>query len=188
MKLRVPLRTNVSANDVDNAFTDNGWPVDRAVVDDVGDPIFKRWHAGEATTVHYIRDSNVGVDYILVAGERAADTARAVHRQLSSWSTEDILAYAEWASVREDLVIVLHLIGLIGGDEFDAALYRHLERGATHGDPEVRRAAMLAASYLRWPEVATMVLGVFRADPAHEVRSAASAVLPPDVVKLDGPG
>jgi hypothetical protein len=178
VKVRIPLRSDVSADDVDNAFNDNDWAQVQAVVDDAGKPIFKRWSADAATSVHYICDGNVRVDYILVAGDGADATARQINRQLNSWSSKDIKAYAEWASAREDLVIVLHLIGLIGSDSFDPDLYRHLERGAAHQDPAVRRAAMLAASYLHWPEVAAMAHGVAANDPEHDVRVAASALLP----------
>ena len=183
MKVRVPLLVEVSADDVDNAINDNEWTVEQAVVDDIGKPIFKRWSLEDGTAVQYICDGNVDVAYILVSGERAEATAKHVNKQLSSWSIKDIRAYAKWASAREDMVIALHLIGLIGSDEFDGELYGHLERGFTHEDPQVRKAAVLAASYLHWPQVTTMAHQLATADPEDDVREAAAELVPPHLLE-----
>ena len=129
----------------------------------------------DASTVHYIEDSYIKVRYALTRGPQADALVGEV---------TDLFAYAPDDAVREaaedDDEGLQHIVSwmlsatALGDQAGHAWLSGLIEKRLAHDASAVRRAALVAASWLEWPDFRATVERMAQTDPAPDVRQDAA--------------
>ncbi|MBV9883213.1 MAG: HEAT repeat domain-containing protein [Sphingomonadaceae bacterium] len=127
------------------------------------------------STVHYIEDQFVKVRYVFIRGPEADELAEQVMDIFDHAPDASLLAAAE--KDREDLQTMVNwmLSATVLGDQAGhERLVALIEKRLAHEDPGVRRIALLAASWLEWPDFRATIERMAEADPDEDVRADAA--------------
>ncbi|MFJ8622356.1 HEAT repeat domain-containing protein [Kitasatospora sp. NPDC093550] len=174
---RLVLKPEFSEHDFKLVVWDLFWDVvdlgrkeDGAVVDSWLTP------GGEAE-VHYVDDRNIGVRYVTIRGDGAADAEAELRPRCRVWALDEALAALHRAADRNDKLIALYATALTADDPEDRSVVEALADAARDDDPAVRQAVVLATGYLPWPGLVAVVEELSRTDPVEHVRHNARVLL-----------
>lgn len=125
-------------------------------------------------TIHYVEDQFVRVRYVLVRGPDARALAEAIRERYDYIDEGTLLELAETDS--DDLQTIvdgLMSVTVLGDQVGHARLARLVEKRLAHENKAVRRAALIAVSWLEWPDFRATVERLARHDPAKDAREDA---------------
>jgi hypothetical protein len=105
------------------------------------------------TTVAYIKNHQLRVDYVLILGPQSASIRAALEKVLSHYDHDNVYDRAASDPDLDERVRALFHLALARGSEADARVLRLLGEFLHHKVDGMRRAGVLAAAYLSWPEV-----------------------------------
>ena len=140
-----------------------------------------RWRL-DGTVVRLFEESALHVDQLGVRGERCDEVANALARALPVYVPDDVPRLFDGSKGVRDLEYALGVLGALALPEPDGTLVDVLRRGLRHADPDVRHAALVAASVPAW-SVVRMDVERLTLDDDDDVRAMAPLVLR----ALDGP-
>ena len=130
--------------------------------------------AAATTTIHYVEDSYIKVRYAVVRGPQADPFAEDLMERVAYAPVEVVLEAAEDESEGLQHVISWMLSATALADQAGhARLVRLIEARLRHGNAAVRRVALVAATWLEWPDFRATVERLASDDPDQDVRSQA---------------
>ncbi|MBB2924841.1 hypothetical protein [Cellulomonas cellasea] len=143
-------RWDVSWDDIDEAVEGLGG-VRAAAPDDDGDDDDERveWRL-DGAEVRLFVDSALHVDQIGVTGERRDEVAGVLEQVVPVHRADEVPGMFDEAEGVGDLTRALGVLAALAPADPDPALVEVLRRGLQHDDPDVRHAALVAASVPAW--------------------------------------
>jgi hypothetical protein len=128
-----------------------------------------------STTVHYIEDSYIKVRYALTRGPQADAVATEVTEYFGHIPDDSVLEAAEDESEGPQYLVGWLMSATALGDQAGHERLRALiEKRLAHENSGVRRAALISASWLEWPDFRATVERMAKEDPAKDVREDAA--------------
>ena len=179
-RIKIAVQPAVSMDDLDLLAWRDNWDMVDLLTRTPERPREVIYAAGDDVHVHYIEDYVLGVDYIVLEGERAAKVAATIRTKLDTLGLDEIVAQLAAAKDRAQKVQALHVLAAAAPREYDPAVFETITRALRDSDPEVRFAAALATAYAEWRE--------FRAPLADVAMHDTDVVVRREVgLLLDGP-
>jgi hypothetical protein len=127
------------------------------------------------TEIHYAEDLIVMVRYVLARGSDISGTVKEIRDNLPTESDEAILAAAEAdTDDLQDMIDWLLSATVLGDQVGHDRLVRLVEKRLSHPNSGVRRAAIIAVSWLEWPDFRSLVEKLAKEDSAEDVRADAA--------------
>jgi hypothetical protein len=108
------------------------------------------------TTISYVEDHFVMVRYLVIRGKELEKARRLVETTFDCYDDEEIIDNAENAKDAQAQVDWLMLVTVIGPQLEKPRFVKLIKKRLSSKEAPVRRAALIAVSWLEWPE--------FRAD------------------------
>jgi hypothetical protein len=176
-QIRVPLKENVNINDVDTLAWREEWNIQASIPRTRDNPYEVIFTAEDGTSIHYIEDFLLGVNYLLLEGEDPAPTAERILGKLPTYSIDEIQRLVERCRTRDEQIRAIYLAAAATTPRFDASLYRLFEITLASNNPEVRSAAILGMGYAAWPAFKALLQPIEATDPDARVREDARAML-----------
>lgn len=177
-KIRVVLRPEVTLDDIEEAALDLDWLFLRNWPASEERPYEDLWvDRDEQTSIHYIDDHLVSVQYLLISGPDARTVETEAREALSTCGPADATNAWQHASTRAERVEAVYLLALATDPADYTSAAELLRAAASDGDPEVRRAVILAATYVGWPELRAVLAELEERDPDESVRRDARFAL-----------
>jgi hypothetical protein len=130
----------------------------------------------DGARVRLFEDSALHVDQLGVSGERREEVADALAAAVPVHGPDDVPGLFDEAEGVGDLEHALGVLAVLATSEPDPTLVEVLRRGLRHEDPDVRHAALVAASVPAWSVVREDVERLTQDEDA-DVRAMAPLVL-----------
>jgi hypothetical protein len=138
--------------------------------------IYRAGKDGEST-VHYIEDQFVKVRYALARGPDASALAKTITDLFPHGPDDRVLAAAEDDSQSPQYSVDwLMSATVLGNQAGHARLRKLIEKRLAHENPGVRRAALIAVSWLEWPDFRSTVDRMAKEDQNPETREIAAGL------------
>jgi hypothetical protein len=174
---RVLPKQSVSRDDATHLARRNGWQYHDMFLADGDQPFEKVWLTEDgATSVHWIEDPILELNYFAVDGEGRDEVVAELREDLDVYDREALRALVEGATEWFDLLPALHHVAAAAPPEFDQELFEWLDRGLTHEEPAVRKMAAILTAYPGWPELRAPLERLLE-DEDEEVRTVAEQML-----------
>lgn len=129
------------------------------------------------TSIHYMEDFLIEVNYILAKGKDANEVIEQVRASLATYSEDDVRVMWEQATSPKQKVRAIYFAAIAAPQKYDPESFRFFERAFTDPDGEVRMAAIVASGYLGWPELKEILQQLTEGDPDADVRKNAQLML-----------
>ena len=176
---RLILSPDVPIDALEGAAERAGW---EKVMDDPRDgnrPHRVAWEGPwEDLRVYYIDDHLIGVPYLIVRGPDSERALEDVMETLPSHTLDPAIMNALAARESEDKKTAIRRIGVLSGAaEPDPAVLALFDAAFIDPDPEVRRAAIGAATYPAWREFEPRLEILVEHDEDESVRDLAQRAL-----------
>jgi hypothetical protein len=172
---RMVLRQNATRDDVDDAVLRCGWQLTNVLPASAERPRQLIYATRDGRTVYLIDDVRLGVTYLAVTGEGAAELLRSVEG-LSILRGEPLTAAQLEGAV--DLLALRRGVAVpaLSLESPSQEVVEAFERALEHADPQVRAIALTAASYALWPELRAVIERVRDGDSEAALRKTAATV------------
>jgi hypothetical protein len=161
--------------------TELGWDLDWVFEDLVGgdgQPEEKIWLTeDERSSIHFIEDHVLNVNYIAVEGEKKEKIAAQIRARLRALDMDDLERLFDEAEDADDWIAAIYRVAASTSGTCDAELLSFYRRALEHDDPEVRRAAIYAMAYPAWKEFRPILEETKAKDPDPRVRDYAAEML-----------
>jgi hypothetical protein len=110
----------------------------------------------EANWIHYVDDHKLHVKYMLLIGPRASEFEQVLRDDVQNWRTEMILDRARQPNLpRKDRREVLYHLAIDTVERgFDQEVFDIYSKALHDSDSFIRKAAVIGASILGWPQFA----------------------------------
>jgi hypothetical protein len=150
---RVVLKEHVGEAEMNRLAAREGW-IFGGEIDRTEEAPFERfWRTADgAASIHYVEDWIIGLVYVVADAPDPAPLAESIRAALDGWSLADAVRMFGRARTLEEKADALYHLGAMAPAEMDPEVFAVFEHAFADPDPEVRRAAVLAAFYTRWPE------------------------------------
>jgi hypothetical protein len=166
-RVKIALRPTVRMDDIDLLAWRDDWDlVD--LLDETDKHPRQVIYSARGSVIHYIEDTVLGRDYVVVEGPRGTTTADTIRTKLDTLSLDEVLAQLAAARDGAQKVAALHLLAAAAPYAHDRAVFDAIADAFHDRDPEVRIATALATDYVLY----AMVDAFRDCDP--EVRFAAA--------------
>lgn len=126
------------------------------------------------TSVHYIEDNFINLDYVMVLGENYKLVAPLITEHVRVVPRSEVIQYAKDAQTWEEMAYAVEGVAATASSEFDTELFGIIGRAIHHDNEEVRHAALRAIAYVEWHECANLILELAAHDPNNEIKSNAA--------------
>jgi hypothetical protein len=109
----------------------------------------------EANWMHFVEDFKIKIKYMLLIGPRAEEFEQLLRATVSNWPRDQILERAHKPKSRADRCKILYVLAIDTIERgFDQETFGIYSNALADSDSLIRKAAVLGASYLRWPQLA----------------------------------
>jgi hypothetical protein len=107
----------------------------------------------QQTSIHYIEDFLINVNYILAKDQEAEKVIEQVRSVLPTYNWQDIQAKWTQAGNTGERVQSIYYAAIVAPQTFDQAVMDFFEVAPSHSDTDVRLAVIVATGYLGWSEL-----------------------------------
>jgi hypothetical protein len=169
------LRDEVTRDDLDDAAVRRGWQLSNVLPASSERPaqiIFA--DVGLDSFLYVVDERRLGVMYLTASGADAAAMMACARAELSCYAADDHveLLDGDVAQVKRGLaLLVMH------ADTARADAVRCLSAALRHAKPDVRSAALTAASYALWSELRPVLAEIAIKDEVSALRAAAGQLV-----------
>jgi hypothetical protein len=175
---RLVPEPTITRDDVSGLAHEHGWTFQELYAADEEGPFEKVWLAPDgATTIHWIEDPVIAVDYLVIGGHDEVRVAQQISDQVPTLTREDMRRLMHSAGSWDEMVRAVGYVAATAPSQFDPEVFGWLERGLRHENPDVRRVAVAATAYPGWPELRAPLRAVAESDPEPDLRESATALL-----------
>lgn len=175
-QIRVPLK-DVTIDDVDTLAWREDWSFQASIPRTQDNPYEVIFTAEDGTSIHYIEDFLLGVNYLLLEGEEPGPLAEDIRKKLPTYSVDETKRLVAQGKTRDELIGAIYLAAAATSPRFDESLFKLFEIALESDDPDVRSAAILGMGYAAWPEFKALLRRIEATDPDSRVRGDARAML-----------
>jgi hypothetical protein len=106
--------------------------------------------------------------YLVISGPAEDKVAQQLRDGLEVFELSSIQRLASPELNATEAVALVNATVLMAPDKFDPQFFEHLAAALRHPEPEVRRAAVFAITYLPWRQFRDLLLELERQDPTIE--------------------
>lgn len=174
--IRLALRNGTKGREQIEALAyDQDWFLDEVVQASDDAPFELVYLVGDGkTSVHYIQDEIIGLDYIFIRGDECEAIAELVRSRVDTIAVKDAIDFARNNTDREFVVNASYILGATGSSTFNQDVFDLLTGFLKHDVADARHGALLAIGYLEWPEFIPHFKPLFD-DPDETVRDVAKS-------------
>lgn len=129
----------------------------------------------DEAVIHYVDDIPIGVRYFVV--NDGADWEERIRAALPTMREEDVLDRARGARTDAERIAATFLLALIAPPVRQEPFFSELKASLLHDSTDVRHAAILAAGYTTWPDLAEILQRLRDDDASPRVRERARLML-----------
>jgi hypothetical protein len=171
----------------------NGWPLLATFEEDPEQGTVHEliWAVDPAVSLHYAEDRLTQSAYVLASGASRADVDRLGRRlgeELETIPLQELLRDCDESREPREIGRAVTRLTLGAPRDFDAAVFRRVERVLAHEDPDVRRMGVWAVSFMPWPEYRPLLAEMADGDADPEVRDTAADLVAAYRVGREGDG
>jgi hypothetical protein len=168
----------VTLNDFLTATDDYDW---RLVGGTLAQPGIPEEHIlqtpDEQSTIHWIKDLRIGVNYIAITGEHRDELAQQLRKVLPIYTDEEIHREPISAvSIHDHMKAIYHL-ALIAPDECDEGILKLFEKYLRDPERKIRVAAVISISYIGWLEFLHLLQPIAANEPDEVLRQDAATLI-----------
>ncbi len=175
-RVRSVLKDWVSREEIDRLASEKWWVFLGEVEATENTPYQKIWTTTDRKkAIHYIDDSLILIRYLQIKGEQPGEVADDIRASLDVYDKDEIRQMVESATQSSDVIDAIYIACVAAPQLYDEEYFQLFEDVLSHPDPEVRRAAIFAMSYVPWPQFNPLLEHVIATDP--EVRTDAEVML-----------
>lgn len=131
----------------------------------------------EKTSIHYIEDFVVGLNYIMIKGAAVNEISEIINKMLGTYSETDIKSSLNDAKTTEDTIKAINHIAVTASEEYNEEVFKLFEQALEHKDSEVRKATIMGMGYPGWHEFKALLEKLQQSDTDEEVRKHAGFLL-----------
>jgi hypothetical protein len=178
MLTRILPKQSFTRDDASRLAHQHGWQYHNIFLPEGRQPFEKVWLTDDGlTSVHWIEDGEVDLNYFLLQGEHQPQVAGAIREDVETVGRDELRSMLDRAEESDEFLSALTMAAVSAPPEFDTEVFEWLERGFTHPRPPVRQAAAILTAYPGWPEFRAPLERLANEDEDDEVRQAAEAML-----------
>ena len=130
-----------------------------------------------ATGMHWLSDTILGLDYVVITGEDQEAYADALREVLPCVSVDELRELSRAHATWYDQVDAINLVAAGAPPVRDDVLFDFIARSLGHEHRTVRNAGLVAVAYLGWPELYPMLALARLSDSEPELRTLAEQLL-----------
>ncbi|MFI1255246.1 hypothetical protein ACH4U6_15835 [Streptomyces netropsis] len=179
---RYVLRSEVSADDIDDFALAWGWPLVHETPRDRDEQVDGQliWQGLPDVALHFIVDATSGVAYVVFTGDGRSSVEPFEQQfvdQVPLWGLDELFrAFDEAEDARTRAQHVLRM-GLAAPPEFDEGVFRRISETVANSEPKVRYAGLWATTYTGYQRFVPVIRRVSLEDPEDYVRSRALSIV-----------
>jgi hypothetical protein len=175
---RIVLREDVTGDDVGAAAYSANWRIKQILDADRHNPREVIYQVTpKRTFVHYIEDSLLGIDYLVIQGEELDEVEARTRAALPALSEQEVRMMMGTAVTADEQVRALPCAALVAPVSFDVEFYRWFEHALHSPEARVRKLTILATGYVGWREFCAPLAELASTDGDSQVREDARAML-----------
>jgi hypothetical protein len=177
MLTRVLPKPGFARDDATQFGVEHGWRYHDIFLADEEQPFEKIWLTEDgSTSIHWIEDHVLDLDYFAVQGDRRDDVVQAIRDDIETYDHAQLRELMESAEDWDDVLAALHHVAAAAPPQFDPELFEWFERGFTHEHPAVRKMTAILTSYPGWSQFREPLERLLDDEDA-EVRDVAATML-----------
>jgi len=177
-RIRLVLKGSASDDDISDAAWKHNWLRWDEHQPGPDSPYEMIWITkDQQSSLHFVKDHLIGVDYFLAEGPKAEELMEQVKSEFKTYNLDELLAKAKRAKGRDQNIEVIYQLAVAAPAKADNQVLRVFEESATAKDADVRQAVIVAAGYVQWPEMETLLQRLAHDDPAPGPRHDAALML-----------
>jgi len=131
----------------------------------------------QSTLLSYLEDRAIGLRYLSLQGKDAAELAEQIKQMIPVVPVEAVYQMLDAATSRDEWIAAIYHAAAVSSEDLDPQLLSYFEKAMTHPEPDVRKAALFAASYPGWRELRGPLERLRDHDPDPAVRTMAEMTL-----------
>ena len=134
---------------------------------------------GKKTSIHYVADYMIKINYIVARGEEADKVIEEAKNSLDCYSWQEILDdYANAADNHYHRISIVYIAGAAAPYlEFSPEHKKFFDKSLKDEHPDVRIATIIAMGYMSWSEWIPVLEDLKNNDPDETVRDSAAGML-----------
>jgi hypothetical protein len=176
--VRLVVRDGVTRDELDDALAGRGCALVNVIAPSASHPGQMIYVSHDRRGfIHVVDDAVLGATYLTGAGEGVAAELEALRTCLEVYSDDDLASLLAAAPDDAGLCRALGVLALAAGPSPGEERLAVFSRALEHGSAEVRVAALVATSYVLWPELRGRVARLASGDGDQLVRLHAARVL-----------
>ena len=134
---------------------------------------------GKKTSIHYVADYMIKINYIVARGEEADKVIEEAKSSLDCYSWQEIIDdYANAADNHYHRISIVYIAGAAAPYlEFSPVHKKFFDNSLKDEHPDVRIATIIAMGYMSWTEWIPVLHNIKDNDPDETVRESAAGML-----------
>ena len=129
------------------------------------------------TSIHFVDDSFTATCFLVFKGEEPEKAFETAEQRFPSHSEDDIVTAAREAEETETRIRGILALAVIASQADRSAVVDIVRAASVDSEPMVRRASIVAMSYVGWPEFRAVAADMQRSDADPEIREDAAALV-----------
>lgn len=134
------------------------------------------WQVSPEIKMHYAMDYLSSCSFVVVYGEDNEETHQLVHvveEILDPWTKNELLEEVDAIDEPNYLAQAVIRAGVGAPNEYDEGFFQRISHALRSRDTWVRRAAIWATAYSRWPQFLPILREIADTDPDETLRNEA---------------
>lgn|SRR5262245_99456 len=131
----------------------------------------------QSTFLSYLEDRAIGLRYLSLQGKDSEELAEKIKQMIPVVPLDTVYKMLEEAKSRDEWIAGIYHAAAVSSEELDSRLLNYFEKAMAHPEPDVRKAAVFAASYPGWRELRDPLEKLRDHDPDPTVRTMADMTL-----------
>jgi hypothetical protein len=178
MPTRILPKQTFTRDDASRLAHQLGWQYHDIFLPEGRQPFEKVWLTDDGhTSVHWIEDGEVDLNYFVVQGDNQPQVAAAIREDVEIVGRDELRSIFDRAEESDELLAALTMAAVAALPEFDHEVFQWFEAGFTHQRPSVRQASAILTAYPGWPEFRAPLERLASEDENDDVRETAEAML-----------
>jgi hypothetical protein len=137
------------------------------------------WTVDDGAEFSYVEDGLPGLSYVLVTAntvEACAEYTAVVEERLQPLTFDQIIEVVASSPTQQDMIESMDMLGVGAPRQFEQLYWDWVTTALRHDNDDLCRHAILAASYMNWPELVDVLAEIESSEHDEEVRRYASSV------------
>jgi hypothetical protein len=175
---RIALKDSVTSDKIEALAEGEKWHFQDEVLTNRDDPfdILIWMDRDSISIIHYIVDYAINLHYIIITGPEPQALENRIRSNLDTYNIEEVLGLIEKAHDK-DLIDSLYLLAIAASNKCNPRIFNIFKKAFEDSEPNIRKAAIVAVGYIRWPEFYPILRRTIASDSDLSVRQSAALML-----------